>query len=224
MSRRQDLFETVTRDVIVGVVREDDAGDAWEIARSYAENGIRSIEMTLTTPDSLKLITRLVEQYGTRGVTVAAGTVRSGDAAADARRAGAQILVSPHTDLRVIEYALEHDLLCIAGAATTTEIIRAWDAGAGIVKVYPVDLFGGPDYIRIIRQPIRDVPMLAGGPVKIESIDAYLDAGVVAINLGGSLALPDLVRSKRWAEIGRRVARAVAIVQARRRPESALVH
>lgn len=224
MSRRQDLFEAVTRDVIVGVVREDDAGDAWEIARSYAENGIRSIEMTLTTPDSLKLITRLVEQYGTRGVTVAAGTVRSGDAAADARRAGAQILVSPHTDLRVIEYALEHDLLCIAGAATTTEIIRAWDAGAGIVKVYPVDLFGGPDYIRTIRQPIRDVPMLAGGPVKIESIDAYLDAGVVAINLGGSLALPDLVRSKRWAEIGRRVARAVAIVQARRRPESALVH
>lgn len=224
MSRRQDLFEAVTRDVIVGVVREDDAGDAWEIARSYAENGIRSIEMTLTTPDALKLITRLVEQYGTRGVTVAAGTVRSGDAAADARRAGAQILVSPHTDLRVIEYALEHDLLCIAGAATTTEIIRAWDAGAGIVKVYPVDLFGGPDYIRTIRQPIRDVPMLAGGPVKIESIDAYLDAGVVAINLGGSLALPDLVRSKRWAEIGRRVARAVAIVQARRRPESALVH
>lgn len=224
MSRRQDLFEAVTRDVIVGVVREDDAGDAWEIARSYAENGIRSIEMTLTTPDALKLITRLVEQYGTRGVTVAAGTIRSGDAAADARRAGAQILVSPHTDLRVIEYALEHDLLCIAGAATTTEIIRAWDAGAGIVKVYPVDLFGGPDYIRTIRQPIRDVPMLAGGPVKIESIDAYLDAGVVAINLGGSLALPDLVRSKRWAEIGRRVARAVAIVQARRRPESALVH
>lgn len=224
MSRRQDLFEAVTRDVIVGVVREDSAADAWEIARAYAENGIRSIEMTLTTPDALRLITRLVEQYGNRGVTLAAGTVRSGNAAADARRAGAQILVSPHTDLRVIEYALEHDLLCIAGAATTTEIIRAWEAGAGIVKVYPVDLFGGPDYIRTIRQPIRDVPMLAGGPVKIESIDAYLDAGVVAINLGGSLALPDLVRSRSWSDIGRRVARAVAIIQARRRPESALVH
>jgi len=224
MSRRETLFEAVTRDVIVGVVREDDAADAWEIARTYAENGIRSIEVTLTTPDALKLITRLAEQYGSRGVTVAAGTLRSGDAAADARRAGAQILVSPHTDLRVIEYAMEHDLLCIAGAATPTEIIKAWEAGAGIIKVYPVDFLGGPDYIRTIRQPIRDVPLLAGGPVKIESMVAYLDAGVVAINLGASLAVPDLVRSRNWGEIGRRVARAVAVILARRRPESALVH
>jgi 2-dehydro-3-deoxyphosphogluconate aldolase/(4S)-4-hydroxy-2-oxoglutarate aldolase len=210
--------------VIIGVVREDDPNDAWEIARVYAENGLRSIEITLTTPEALKLISRVVEQFGSRGVTVAAGTVRSGNAAADARRAGAQILVSPHTDLRVIEYAMEHDLLCIAGAATVTEIVKAWEAGASIVKVYPADLLGGPEYFRTIRQPIRDVPMLAGGPVKIESIESYLDAGAVAINLGGSLAVPDLVRARNWSEIGRRVSRAVAVINARRKPESVLVH
>ena len=225
MSRRESLFESVTGEVIVGVVREDDAAEAWEVARTYAENGIRSLEITLTTPEAFKLIARVAEQFGPRGVVVAAGTVRSGNAAAEARRAGAQILVSPHTDLRVIEYALEHDLLCIAGAATPTEIIKAWEAGAGLIKVYPADFLGGPEYIRTIRQPIRDVPMLAGGPVKIEAITAYLDAGAVAINLGGSLAVPELVRAKNWAEIGRRVARAVSIVRTRRhRPESALVH
>jgi 2-dehydro-3-deoxyphosphogluconate aldolase/(4S)-4-hydroxy-2-oxoglutarate aldolase len=105
-----------------------------------------------------------------------------------------------------------------------TEIVKAWEAGASIVKVYPADLLGGPEYFRTIRQPIRDVPMLAGGPVKIESIEPYLDAGAVAINLGGSLAVPDLVRARNWTEIGRRVSRAVAIVNARRKPESVLVH
>ena len=133
-----------------------------------------------------------------------------------ARRAGAQIIVSPHTDPHVIEYANENDLLCVAGAATCTEIIRAWELGADIVKVYPAHHLGGPDFIRTIRGPIRDVLMLAGGPVPLDEIDAYLDAGCVAVNLGGSLAVPDLVRDEQWEEIGRRVVLATSIVASRR--------
>ena len=86
--------------------------------------------------------------------------------AAMARRAGAKIIVSPHTDLQVIEYANENDMLCVAGASTPTEIIRAWEAGCDIVKVYPAHYLGGPDYIRTIRGPIRDVLMLAGGRLR----------------------------------------------------------
>ena len=85
-----------------------------------------------------------------------------------------------------------------AGAATTTEIITAWEKGADIVKVYPAHHLGGPDFIRTIRGPIRDVPMLAGGPVPLDEIDSYLDAGCVAVNLGASLALPELVRDEQW--------------------------
>ncbi len=217
MNRREELFDHVTRNVIIGVVREDDADAAWEIARTYAENGLRAIEITMTTPDALDLIARLARRYADSGVIVAAGTIRGSSAAAEARRAGAQILVSPHTDPTVIEYALEHDLLCVAGAATTTEIIHAWEAGANLIKIYPAGLLGGPDYIRTIRQPIRDVAMLAGGPVAIEQIDPYLDAGAVALNLGGSLAVPDLVRQRAWDQIGKRVAMAVSVIQARHR-------
>ncbi|MGH9456631.1 MAG: bifunctional 4-hydroxy-2-oxoglutarate aldolase/2-dehydro-3-deoxy-phosphogluconate aldolase, partial [Thermoanaerobaculia bacterium] len=149
--------------------------------------------------------------------------VRGSNAAAEARRAGAQILVSPHTDIAVIDYALEHDLLCVAGAATTTEIIHAWEAGANIIKVYPAGLLGGPDYIRTIRQPIRDVPMLAGGPVSIEQIEPYLEAGAVALNLAGSLAAPELVRQRSWDQITRRAAMAVSVVQSRK-ASAAVVH
>lgn len=221
MTRKADIFAHVCKHAIVGVVREDSVNDALNVARTYVDNGIRTLEITLTTPEPFFLISRMVELYAPLGTIVAAGTVRASNDAAEARRAGAEILVSPHTDFRVIEYALEHDVLCVAGAATATEIIRAWEGGASIVKVYPAPQLGGPEYFRVIQQPIRDIPMLAGGAISIEAIDAYLDAGAVAVNLGGSLAVPSLVAAGKWEEIGKRVSRAVQIVQNRTSDTSA---
>lgn len=216
---RKALLSRVVHEQIIGVVRENSADAGLAVAAAYANNGIRIIEITLTTPEALDLIAAASQKFAGGDVVIAAGTVRSSNDAANARRAGAQIVVSPHTDVRVIEYANENDLLCIAGAATPTEIIRAWEAGADIVKVYPAHHLGGPDYIRVIRGPIRDVLMLAGGPVPLDTIDAYLDAGCVAVNLGPSLAVPDLVRGEQWEEIGRRVTLATAIITSRRAAE-----
>lgn len=223
---RKELLARVYTEQIIGVVREDTAEVGEAVADAYARNGIRIVEITLTTPDAIELIASMAKRFGPQ-VSIAAGTVRSTNDAALARRAGAEILVSPHTDTRVIEYAVENDMLCVAGAATPTEIIRAWEAGCDIVKVYPAAHLGGPDYIRTIRGPIRDVPMLAGGPVPLDMIDSYLDAGCVAVNLGPSLAVPDLVRSGQWDEIGRRAMLATSIVQSRRnleQPETPYVH
>ena len=213
---RSDLLNKVCTEQIIGVVREESFEAAEAVADAFAANGIRIVEITLTTPDAIDLIAKLAQRYGDIGVTLAAGTVRTSNDAAAARRAGAQVIVSPHTDIRVIEYATEHDLLCIAGAATPTEIVHAWEAGCDIVKVYPAMHLGGPDYIRTIRGPIRDVVMLAGGPVSLDTIEPYLDAGCVAVNLGGSLAMPDLVRTQQWEEIGRRALLAASIIQSRR--------
>lgn len=227
MSRKKTLFTEIARHGIIGVVREDSAEDALAIARTIAANGIEAVEITLTTPDAFSIISTLVAEFAGTDVIVAAGTVRGHNDAASATRAGAQILVSPHSDPRVMEYAVEHDLLCVAGAATATEIIRAWEAGADLVKIYPAQFLGGPDYIRTIRGPIRDVPMVAGGPVPLEMIEFYFAAGVTAVNLGPSLAVPDLVRRKDWDAIGKRAANAVSIVRDLKsgvRRASALVH
>lgn len=216
---RKDLLGRVFTEQIIGVVREDSAEAAQAVAEAYALNGIRILEITMTTPDAIELMASLDKRYGMQ-IDIAAGTVRSTNDAAMARRAGAKIIVSPHTDPHVIEYANENDMLCIAGASTPTEIIRAWEAGCDVVKVYPAQHLGGPDYIRTIRGPIRDVLMLAGGPVPLDMIDHYLDAGCIAVNLGGSLAVPDLVREQQWDEIGRRVLLATSIVESRRQIES----
>jgi 2-dehydro-3-deoxyphosphogluconate aldolase / (4S)-4-hydroxy-2-oxoglutarate aldolase len=223
---RKELLAKVVEHAIVGVVRENSAEAAVAVAEAYARNGIRIVEITLTTPDALALISSIAARFAGE-VTVAAGTVRSSNDAAAARRAGAELIVSPHTDVRVIEYANENDLLAIAGAATPTEIIQAWEAGCDIVKVYPASAFGGPDYIRTIRGPIRDIPMLAGGLIPLDTIEAYLDAGCVAVNLGASLAVPDLVKTQQWDEIGRRALLASSIVQSRRtelEPDPTYVH
>ena len=213
---RKELMARVCAEQIVGVVREDSATAARAVADAYARNGIKFLEITLTTPDAFDLIVALSKKYEESDIVIAAGTVRSSNDAAAARRAGAQVIVSPHTDMRVIEYCVENDLLAIAGAATATEIIRAWEAGCDIVKVYPAQYLGGPDFIRTIRGPIRDVAMLAGGPVPLDMIDSYLDAGCVAVNLGPSLAVPELVRTQQWDEIGRRVVLATSIIHSRK--------
>lgn len=212
---RKELFEKVSLEQIIGVVREESVGAAESVAEAYARNGIRILEVTLTTPEAFDLISRFAQMYAPLDVVIAAGSVRNSNDAAQARRAGAQVIVSPHTDVRVIEYANENDLLSIAGAGTASEIIHAWEAGCDIVKVYPALYLGGPDYIRTLRGPIRDVPMLAGGPVPLDTIENYLDAGCMAVNLGPSLALPELVRAEQWEEIGRRALLATSIVQSR---------
>lgn len=218
---RKELMQRLCAEQIVGVVRENSAEAATAVAHQLARNGIGIVEITLTTPDAIEIIGALSRQYASSDIVFAAGTVRSTNDAALARRAGARAIVSPHTDARLIEYAAENDLLVVAGAATATEIIRAWEAGCDVVKIYPAHHLGGPDYIRTIRGPIRDVPMLAGGPVPLDTIDAYLDAGCVAVNLGPSLAVPELVRTQQWEEIGRRAMLASSIVQSRKNVEQA---
>lgn len=224
---RKELMAKLCTEQIVGVVREETTEAAAAVAEAYAANGVRIIEITMTTPDAFDLIATLAERHRAHNIVLAAGTVRNTNDAASARRAGAQIIVSPHTDLRVIEYAAENEMLCVAGAGTATEIVHAWESGCDVVKLFPAQFLGGPDYIKVIRGPIRDIPMLAGGPVPLDMIDAYLDAGCVAVNLGASLAVPDLVNTKQWEEIGRRAMLATSIVQSRKnvaRPDSPYVH
>ncbi|MDX1582072.1 MAG: bifunctional 4-hydroxy-2-oxoglutarate aldolase/2-dehydro-3-deoxy-phosphogluconate aldolase [Thermoanaerobaculia bacterium] len=209
MRTKQEVLDSIIAEGIIGVVRFERAELAAGTAEAYAEHGIRNIEITMTTPGALDLISDLAHRLGDRGITVAAGSVRGGEEARLAHEGGAEVLVSPHTDPAVIEYANDHDLVCVAGASTPTEIVRAWELGASIIKVYPARLLGGADYIRTIRQPIRGVRMLAGGPVDVEELPDYFDAGVVAVNMGGALAPLSFVEQHRWDEVGQRVRHAL---------------
>lgn len=213
MRTKQDVLSSIKDQGIIGVVRFERAELAAGTAEAYAQHGVKNIEITMTTPGALDLIADLSHRFGDEGVVIAAGSVRGAEEAHLAHEAGAEVLVSPHTDPAVIEYAGDNGLVCVAGASTPTEIIRAWELGASIIKVYPARLLGGPDYIRTIRQPIRGIEMLAGGPVSVEELEPYFNAGVVAVNMADALAPLSFVEQNRWDEVGERVRHALGAFQ-----------
>lgn len=209
----EDVLSVVRDSTIIGVVRYEDAAWGAMVARTFADAGLKCVEVTMTTPGAIDLISELAYNYRDSGVVIAAGSVREIDEVDRVVDAGAEIVVSPHTSERVIEKTLERGRVSVAGAATASEVIRAHELGASIVKVYPARLLGGPEWFRTVGQPIRGIEMLAGGPVDTDEIHDYLGAGAVALNMGGSFAPVDLIEANDWEAIGGRVREAIEEVE-----------
>ena len=155
------------------------------IAEGLVAGGIRAFEITLNSPDAFGAIETLADRWGDR-LLVGAGTVLDVDEAARAAGAGARFIVSPHTDPSIVEWAAERGLPVFPGAFSPTEILLAWNAGATAVKLFPASV-GGPTFIRELRGPFRDIPLIATGGVTIESAPAMLAAGATAVGMGSWL-------------------------------------
>lgn len=172
---------------IVAIGRRLPSSRAEAVAGALADAGVTAFEITLNAPvdDALAGIALCARRFGDR-MRVGAGTVRS---IADARRAieaGATFLVSPHTDVALVRWAAERGIATFPGAFTPTEIVTAWDAGATAVKLFPATV-GGPGYLRELRGPLPEIPLIPTGGVTAENAAEFLRAGAVAVGLGGWL-------------------------------------
>ena len=172
-------------DGLIAIVRgrSDEHLDA--VLDSLAEAGIRSLEVTLNTPGALDALRRASDRLGA-GVVLGAGTVRGAADARDAIGAGARYLVSPHTDPAIGEVAREAGVAWLPGALTPTEIVAAWSAGATAIKLFPARI-GGPRYLRDLREPLDDIPIVPTGGITAESIVDWFAAGAAAVGAGGPL-------------------------------------
>jgi 2-dehydro-3-deoxyphosphogluconate aldolase / (4S)-4-hydroxy-2-oxoglutarate aldolase len=171
---------------VVAILRAADAGRFLEVARVLYEGGVRAIEVTLTSRGALEAFGRLREELPGDALP-GVGTVRS---VADAERAagvGATYLVAPDLRPEVVGWAVERGLPVVPGALTPTEVAAAWTAGATAVKVFPVSAVGGPAYLKAVRAPLPEVPLVPTGGVGIDDIGAYLAAGAAAVGLGSPL-------------------------------------
>jgi Entner-Doudoroff aldolase len=170
---------------VVAIVRGRRAEHLDAVLDVLVEAGIRSLEVTLNTPGALDALRRAGERFGT-GVTVGAGTVRTPAEVDAAVEAGATFLVSPHTDPALAARAGELGVAYLPGALTPTEIVAAWNAGAAAVKLFPARL-GGPRYLRDIREPLPDIPIVPTGGVSADNVAEWFAAGAVAVGVGGTL-------------------------------------
>lgn len=171
---------------VVAIARHLDPGRVTSVADALAAAGVRAVEVTLNEPMAAAL--RAIETVATHanGMTIGAGTVLTIDAAHHAVDAGATFLVMPHTDPALIEWAVARGIPCLPGALTPTEIVTAWRAGAAAVKLFPASAVG-PRFVRELAGPFPEIPLVPTGGLTVETVEAFIEAGAVAVGMGSWL-------------------------------------
>ena len=207
-------FARLKHDRLLSVIRAATPEAALQSALAVAKGGIGMLEVTFTVPDAPRV---MAELSGRADLTIGAGTVLRAEQAHAAIAAGAKFIVAPNLSFEIARIAIAAGVMYCPGAYTTGEILAAREAGAHVIKVYPVGVAGGPAYIQTIRDPLPDIPMLAAGGTTLENFVPFLRAGCVGVGLGGSLADPALAAAGHFAEI---TARARTFVQRLREARS----
>jgi 2-dehydro-3-deoxyphosphogluconate aldolase/(4S)-4-hydroxy-2-oxoglutarate aldolase len=184
---KETVRDRIVQIGIVPVVRASSANEARLAAEAVCEGGIPIVEITMTVPGAVEVIRELAKHSASSGVLVGAGTVINVDSARRCLDAGAQFLVSPGFSLQTVELAGREGKLIMAGALTPTEIIAAWEAGADFVKVFPCGQVGGAKYIKALKGPLPQIPLVPTGGVNLSTAAEFLEAGAAALGIGGEL-------------------------------------
>jgi 2-dehydro-3-deoxyphosphogluconate aldolase/(4S)-4-hydroxy-2-oxoglutarate aldolase len=192
---------------LIAVLRADDPLDYDAVVDVLVESGVRSIELTLTTPGTLAHLPSLVARIV--GAEIGVGTVTTTDEAERAIDAGAGYLVTPVARPKVVELAVRRGVPVYPGGLTPTELFSAWEAGATAVKVFPAETVG-PRYGTHLRGPFPELQFVPSGGVTLDDIADWLRVGAAAVSLGSPL-IGDALRGGSLADLGHRATEAVQI-------------
>ena len=207
---RQELRNRIETVGIMPSVRVGAADLALFAAETVYDAGIPVVEVTMTVPGAIDVITQLARNYPE--FVVGAGTVLDTEMAAKCIGAGARFITSPGLIPDVLEYTIKSEAVAIPGALTPSEVIAAWKAGADFVKIFPCAQVGGDQYIRALKIPLPQIPLIASGGVNQLTATNFIYAGASSLGIGSELmprkALRD--RQDQWIhELARRFLEAV---------------
>ncbi len=191
---KQKVRDRIAEIGIVPVVRASSSREALIAAEAVCQGGISIVEITMTVPGAVEVIRELIKSSGSE-VLIGAGTVLDPETACRCLDAGAQFLVSPGLNLPTVEFAVREKVLIIAGALTPTEVITAWNAGADFVKIFPCGQVGGAKYIKALKGPLPQIPLVPTGGVNLNTAAEFIEAGAAALGIGGELVQADALKS-----------------------------
>jgi 2-dehydro-3-deoxyphosphogluconate aldolase/(4S)-4-hydroxy-2-oxoglutarate aldolase len=194
------VLDVLRADRALTVVRADTIPDVVDLCHALAEGGLRTVELTFTTPGVLE---HLAKAAHAPGILLGAGTVLTAEQASGAIDAGARFLVTPGLRPAVAEVAVRAGVPVFLGAFTPTEVAQALDLGSAAVKIFPAGRLG-PGYLKDLRGPYPGVALLPSGGVSAENAAAFLDAGALAVCAGTSVVPPATVAAGNWSEITER--------------------
>jgi 2-dehydro-3-deoxyphosphogluconate aldolase / (4S)-4-hydroxy-2-oxoglutarate aldolase len=197
---KAEIISRIRECGVIPVIRASSAREALTVIEAIAEGGITTMEVTMTVPDAVGLISEIASKYGTK-LLLGAGTVMDPETARECINAGAKFIVSPATNFDTIEYCNETETVVMPGALTPTEIVNAWDAGADIVKVFPADTMGGAKYLKSLKAPLPHIRLVPTGGVSQSTAADFIKAGAEAIGVGADLVDLPAVRDGRIKDI-----------------------
>ena len=212
---KQKVRDRIMEIGIVPVVRASSPGEARIAAAAVCQGGIPIVEITMTVPGAIQVIRELAKSNASK-VLIGAGTVLDAETARRCVDAGAEFLVSPALNPETIEFAVKENILIMAGALTPTEIVKAWKAGADFVKVFPCGQVGGAKYIKAIKGPLPQIPLVPTGGVNLNTAAEFLEAGAEALGVGSELVQLEALKSGKREVIADTARKFVAIVKATR--------
>ena len=205
---RPSIPELLIDTRIVAILRRTDAAQAVATAEAIYAGGVRAIEVTCDSDGVFEMIRAIGDAFGDR-MLVGAGTVLDLATADRALAAGARYVVSPHTDPALIGAMAQRGIPCVPGAFTASEVLTAWRAGAVLVKLFPAGPVG-PGYIKDLRGPLRQIPLLPTGGVTLDNAGDFIAAGAWGLGIGSALVDGPLVAAGRFDELNRRAAGFIA--------------
>jgi 2-dehydro-3-deoxyphosphogluconate aldolase / (4S)-4-hydroxy-2-oxoglutarate aldolase len=218
--KRKEVRDRIEEIGIVPAVRLSSAEDARFATDAVSHGGIPIVEITMTVPGAIDVISELARN--SPELIVGAGTLFDLETARRCLDAGAAFLTSPGLDLSLIEFAHKADVAVLAGALTPTEVTSAWKAGAEFVKVFPCSQVGGDTYIKALKRPFPNVPLIAAGGVNQRTASNFILAGACAIGVGGELIPKEAIQLRQVERIHELARRFVDFVKkARARVEAA---
>jgi 2-dehydro-3-deoxyphosphogluconate aldolase/(4S)-4-hydroxy-2-oxoglutarate aldolase len=200
---------------LIPIVRAPSPEDALRAAEAIIEGGIDIAEITMTVPNAIRVMARVAEKFGEK-VLLGAGTILDPESCRAALLAGAEFIVMPALDVRVIETAHRYSKACIPGALTPTEIVAAWQAGADMVKIFPAGPVGGPKYLKALRGPFPHIDFVPTGGVNLETTPEFIKAGAAAVAVGGELVELKALREGKLEVIAANARKFVEAVRAAR--------
>lgn len=181
-----DILRAIGESGIVAVIRAKDEKQGMALSKAVYQGGIRAIEVTMTVPGAVGILEKLSSM---EGPILGAGTVLDGETARTCILAGAKFIVSPALSESVISTCNRYGVPCMPGIGTVTELLRAMELGAEVVKAFPGEVLG-PSFIKAVRGPVPHAKIMPTGGVSEDNLDKWFAAGAFAVGMGGALTSP----------------------------------
>ena len=197
-----EILNTIRETGVIAIMRAQSSDQLIAAADAIKKGGVSVIEVTMTTPGALGVISAAKERYGS-DVAFGAGSVLDPETGRAAILAGADFVVSPILNLGLIELCNRYGVATMPGCYSPTEVITGWEAGADLIKLFPAS-FGGPALVKAILAPLPQVQIVPVGGVNLDTAADFISKGAVALGVGSSLVSQKLLDSGDLDELTRR--------------------